>query len=60
MNIPPRFLRGGTDIPPHFLRESMNILFSKNVKFRVEAQDFLNFPIFSPKMLLILRHSKGS
>ena len=34
--------------------------FYKNVKFWLEARDFLNFPFFSLKMLLILRHCKAS
>ena len=31
----------------------------KNVKFWVEARDFLNFPILAQKMMLILNQSKS-
>ena len=35
------------------------LFFYKNVKFWVEARDFLNFPTLSPKILLILRYSNS-
>ena len=37
----------------------IHFFFNKNVKFWVEARDFLNFPILSPKILLILRYSNS-
>ena len=45
---------------PDHRKNVIQSFFYKNVKFWVEAQNFSNFSILSPKMLLILRSSKGS
>ena len=38
------------------LKTEVTLLYYKNLLLWVEAGDFLNFPIQSPKMLIVLMH----
>ena len=53
-------VRSSLKIKPKVVKQLIHsCFFYKNVKFWIEPGDFLNFPILSQKMILILRHSKS-